>query len=311
MIVPEDLRWTGELERGMVVVNGLQKRGRRLGLDVFEQVREQVPLDLAGMESAELGGLGAIPLLDLWAMETKYRFFFNPIRYTSLGLAVCEAMMLGMPIIGLATTEMVTAVQNGVNGYVDTNVDTPDRAHAAAARGSERGRRAEQGRAAHRPRALRHRALRPRLGRSRSEFVAGQRTGRARHRSRRPAVARTRLSELSQACRSIAMTRRIAFISEHASPLGNLGGADGGGQNVYVAQLAKHLAALGYEVDVFTRRDRRDLPEIVNWIDRVRIIHVEAGPASFVRKEDMLPLHGRVPRVDAASSSAVRKSATT
>jgi hypothetical protein len=55
-------------------------------------------------------------------METRYRFFFNPIRYTSLGLAVCEAMMLGMPIIGLATTEMVTAVQNGVNGYVDTNV---------------------------------------------------------------------------------------------------------------------------------------------------------------------------------------------
>ncbi len=86
------------------------------------------------------------------------------------------------------------------------------------------------------------------------------------------------------------MTRRIAFISEHASPLGNLGGADGGGQNVYVAQLAKHLAALGYEVDVFTRRDRRDLPEIVNWTDRVRIIHVDAGPASYVRKEDMLPL---------------------
>ena len=85
------------------------------------------------------------------------------------------------------------------------------------------------------------------------------------------------------------MTRRIAFISEHASPLGNLGGADGGGQNVYVAQLAKHLASLGYEVDVFTRRDRRDLPEIVHWIDRVRIIHVDAGPARFVRKEDMLP----------------------
>jgi len=40
------------------------------------------------------------------------RFFFNPIRYTSLGLAVCEAMMVGMPIIGLATTEMATTVQN-------------------------------------------------------------------------------------------------------------------------------------------------------------------------------------------------------
>jgi NAD(P)-dependent dehydrogenase (short-subunit alcohol dehydrogenase family) len=29
----------------------------------------------------------------------------KPVRYTSLGLAVCEAMMLGLPIIGLATTE--------------------------------------------------------------------------------------------------------------------------------------------------------------------------------------------------------------
>jgi glycosyltransferase involved in cell wall biosynthesis len=124
VIVPDELRWTGERERGIVVVNGLKKRGRRLGLDVFENVREQVPLDLAGMESAELGGLGNVPLRQLWEMETKYRFFFNPIRYTSLGLAVCEAMMLGMPIIGLATTEMVTAVRNGINGYVDTNVDT-------------------------------------------------------------------------------------------------------------------------------------------------------------------------------------------
>lgn len=122
VMTPDGLTWTGELARGMVVVNGLKKRGRRLGLDVFEQVRQQVPLDLAGIESLDLGGLGPIPLLDLWAMETKYRFFFNPIRYTSLGLAICEAMALGLPIIGLATTEMVTAVQNGINGYVDTNV---------------------------------------------------------------------------------------------------------------------------------------------------------------------------------------------
>ena len=52
----------------------------------------------------------------------QYRFFFNPIRYTSLGLAVCEAMMIGLPIIGLATTELVTVVENGVSGYLDTNV---------------------------------------------------------------------------------------------------------------------------------------------------------------------------------------------
>lgn len=31
--------------------------------------------------------------------------------------------MLGMPVVGLATTEMATAIQNGVSGYVDTNVN--------------------------------------------------------------------------------------------------------------------------------------------------------------------------------------------
>ncbi|GAA5534256.1 glycosyltransferase family 4 protein [Deinococcus aluminii] len=116
------LTWTGEKARGLTVVNGLQKRGRRLGADVFERVRAEVPLDLVGMESQAAGGLGNIPLDDLPAFAAPYRFFFNPIRYTSLGLAVCEAMMLGMPILGLATTEMATAVQNGVNGYVDTDV---------------------------------------------------------------------------------------------------------------------------------------------------------------------------------------------
>jgi glycosyltransferase involved in cell wall biosynthesis len=39
-----------------------------------------------------------------------------------MGLAVCEAMMLGMPIVGLATTEMAVAVRNGVSGYVETDV---------------------------------------------------------------------------------------------------------------------------------------------------------------------------------------------
>ncbi|GBF08018.1 glycosyl transferase group 1 [Deinococcus aerius] len=114
--------WTGEKARGLTVVNGLKSRGRRLGADVFGRVRAEVPLDLVGMQSEEMGGLGAVPLADLPAFSAPYRFFFNPIRYTSLGLAVCEAMMLGMPVLGLATTEMATAVQNGVNGYVDTDV---------------------------------------------------------------------------------------------------------------------------------------------------------------------------------------------
>ncbi|MBD2076149.1 glycosyltransferase [Phormidium sp. FACHB-592] len=85
------------------------------------------------------------------------------------------------------------------------------------------------------------------------------------------------------------MKRRLALISEHASPFGVLGGVDSGGQNVYVGQLAKHLAAMGYTVDVFTRRDHTLLPEIADWVDGVRLIHVPAGPATHVRKEDLLP----------------------
>jgi phosphoheptose isomerase len=84
------------------------------------------------------------------------------------------------------------------------------------------------------------------------------------------------------------MNRKIAIISEHASPLSTLGGVDNGGQNVYVAQVAMHLARSGYQVDVFTRRDREDLPEIYPWMDGLRVIHVPAGPAHHVRKEDLL-----------------------
>ena len=122
VIVPENVCYTGELEKGIVVVNGLRSRGRRLGVDIFERVRQEIPLDLIGMGAEKLGGLGEVPHHQLPAFASRYRFFFNPIRYTSLGLAVCEAMMVGLPIIGLATTEMVTVVENG-SGYVDTNVE--------------------------------------------------------------------------------------------------------------------------------------------------------------------------------------------
>lgn len=123
VLIPEGARYTGELDRGLVVVNNLTRRGRRLGADVYARVRQEVPLDLVGMGWQEAGGIGEVPHRELAAFASRYRFFFNPIRYTSLGLAVCEAMMLGMPIIGLATTEMVTVVQNGVSGFLDTNVD--------------------------------------------------------------------------------------------------------------------------------------------------------------------------------------------
>ena len=79
------------------------------------------------------------------------------------------------------------------------------------------------------------------------------------------------------------------MISDHASPLATLGGVDAGGQNVYVAQVARHLAALGDRVDVFTRRDDPDLPEVVELARGVRVIHVPAGPPAPLPKEDLLP----------------------
>ena len=85
------------------------------------------------------------------------------------------------------------------------------------------------------------------------------------------------------------MNMRIAIISDHASPLAALGGADCGGQNVYVSQLARELAAHGHQVDVFTRRDDPALPMIVAGCDGMRVIHVPAGPPLAVRKEELLP----------------------
>src|SRR5689334_22271680 len=85
------------------------------------------------------------------------------------------------------------------------------------------------------------------------------------------------------------MKKRIAFISEHASPLAVLGGVDNGGQNVYVAELSMELAKAGYSIDVFTRKDNRSLSTVVEWMPGVRVIHVKAGPEKFIEKEGLLP----------------------
>lgn len=119
-------RWTGERERGLVVVNHLLQRGRRLGEDVYRQAARAVPLTLVGMASTDLGGAGEVPQFELPHVMALHRFFFNPIRHTSLGLAIIEAMMLGIPVVGLATTELVTVIDRGRNGYVDTR---PERLH--------------------------------------------------------------------------------------------------------------------------------------------------------------------------------------
>jgi hypothetical protein len=120
--VPADLRATGLLRRGAVVINHLQRRGRRLGADVFLRMREHVPLDLYGMGAEEMGGVGELPYVQLMPMLAAYRFYAHPVRYTSLALALCEAMAIGLPVVGLATTELPHVVQDGDAGFVDTDV---------------------------------------------------------------------------------------------------------------------------------------------------------------------------------------------
>ena len=81
---------------------------------------------------------------------------------------------------------------------------------------------------------------------------------------------------------------KIALVSEHASPLAVAGGVDSGGQNIYVAHVARQLHRLGHQVDVFTRRDRALLPAVSD-MDGVRVIHVPAGPPTQLPKEALLP----------------------
>ncbi|MCF0069624.1 glycosyltransferase family 4 protein [Dyadobacter sp. CY261] len=115
--------YQGDIPRGIVVINHIQQRGRITGWDIFDEVRKHVPLDLIGMGTSESGGLGEVLNPQLPEFISHYRFFFNPIRYTSFGLAVCEAMMTGMPVVALATTEYVTVIKDRECGLIDTNIE--------------------------------------------------------------------------------------------------------------------------------------------------------------------------------------------
>ncbi len=121
--IDPSIRYSGHIERGITVINGMQKRPRIAGYDIFLQARQVVPLDAAGMETEALGGLGDIPYRELHRRVAEYRFLFSPIRYTSLPLAVIEAMTVGMPVVALATTELPTVIENGVTGYVSCDID--------------------------------------------------------------------------------------------------------------------------------------------------------------------------------------------
>jgi glycosyltransferase involved in cell wall biosynthesis len=122
-VMPSSGGYTGELEKGVSLVNDMPRRKRVVGGDVFTRAREEVPLDLFGFNSGEVGGFGDLPQAEVHERMKAYRFYFNPIRYTSLPLSVLEAMELGLPVVALATTELVSVIKDGENGFIDTNVE--------------------------------------------------------------------------------------------------------------------------------------------------------------------------------------------
>jgi hypothetical protein len=120
-IVDPGERWTGNLLHAAVVVNEPVRRGRYVGTDLVPGLADVAPVDVFGMGLAGLHqacGLdpGRVALHEdppqaaMHAQLARRRVYVHPIRWTSLGLSLLEAMHLGMPVVALATTEAVEAV---------------------------------------------------------------------------------------------------------------------------------------------------------------------------------------------------------
>lgn len=115
--------WTGELARAAVVVNEPLRRGRTTGTDLLPHFARAAPLDVFGMRThgvADRLGLPEdrcraqdLPQRELHRAMARRRVYVHPIRWTSLGLSLLEAMHLGMPVVALDTTEASEAVPEG------------------------------------------------------------------------------------------------------------------------------------------------------------------------------------------------------
>ncbi|MEU6479934.1 glycosyltransferase [Streptomyces sp. NPDC047017] len=124
--------WTGEIPHAAVVVNEPVRRGRTTGTDLLPCFAQAAPLDVFGMKTGSLAGhLGLPPercrghelvQRELHREMARRRLYLHPVRWTSLGLSLLEAMHLGMPVVALATTEVTEAVPPGA-GVVSNRVD--------------------------------------------------------------------------------------------------------------------------------------------------------------------------------------------
>jgi hypothetical protein len=120
-IVDPGYRYTGELPGAAVVVNEALRRGRVTGTDLLPRLNGDVRIDIFGLDTERIGG-EALPQARLHDEMARRRVYLHPVRWTSLGLSLLEAMELGMPVVALATTEVVEAVPPEA-GVLSTNVD--------------------------------------------------------------------------------------------------------------------------------------------------------------------------------------------
>ena len=125
-IVDPGERYTGELPHAAVVINEARRRGRVTGTDLLERFAREAPLDLFGIDAEHSGtpaqAAGDVPHARLHEEMARRRAYLHPIRWTSLGLSLLEAMHLGMPVVALGTTEVREAVPAEA-GAVSTDVD--------------------------------------------------------------------------------------------------------------------------------------------------------------------------------------------
>jgi glycosyltransferase involved in cell wall biosynthesis len=121
-VVDPGPRYTGALERCAVAINEPVRRGRVTGTDLLPRFRRAAPIDLFGIGAGELGGVEDPPQDQLHSALARRRVYLHPIRWTSLGLTLIEAMHLGMPVVALATTEVPLAVPREA-GFVSSDVE--------------------------------------------------------------------------------------------------------------------------------------------------------------------------------------------
>lgn len=114
-------RYTGELARCAVVINEARRRGRVTGTDLLPRFGQAAPIDLFGIAAGELNGAD-LPQAHLHRQMARRRVYLHPVRWTSLGLSLIEAMYLGMPVVALGTTEVAEAVPDTA-GVVSTSVE--------------------------------------------------------------------------------------------------------------------------------------------------------------------------------------------